>query len=146
MLVQIDASPCDWIDGENITLLSAIDDATGEILSALFRKKEDLEGYFHLMRGIILNHGIPLSIYHDKHTIFRSPKENKLSIEEEILGIEKALTQFGRAMKELGIIQIYADSPQAKGRIERLFETLQGRLKEELRIEGIKSIESANSR
>jgi len=110
----------------------------------VFRKTEDLEGYFLLMRDLIKNHGIPVSIYHDKHTIFRSPKEERLSIEEELLGIEKPLTQFGRAMKELGIIQIYADSPQAKGRIERLFGTLQSRLKEELKIEGIKDIESSN--
>lgn len=110
----------------------------------MFRKTEDLEGYFLLMRDLIKNHGIPVSVYHDKHTIFRSPKEERLSIEEELLGIEKPLTQFGRAMKELGIIQIYAESPQAKGRIERFFGTLQIRLKEELKIEGIKDIQSSN--
>jgi len=85
-----------------------------------------------------------ISIYHDKHTIFRSPKREKLSIEEELLGMEKPLTQFGRAMKELGIIQVFADTPQAKGRVERCFETLQDRLVQELKLEGIKEMEKAN--
>jgi len=127
-----------------LTLLTAVDDATGEILSAIFRKSEDLEGYFLLMEDIINEHGVPLSIYHDKHTIFRSPKGEKLSIEEELLGTEKPLTQFGRAMKELGIIQVFADTPQAKGRVERCFETLQDRLVQELKLEGIKEMEKAN--
>jgi len=119
------------------------DDATGEILSAIFRKSEDLEGYFLLMEDLINEHGVPLSIYHNKHTIFRSPKGEKLSI-EELLGMEKPLTQFGRAMKELGIIQVFADTPQAKGRVERCFETLQDRLVQELKLEGIKEMEKAN--
>jgi len=80
------------------------------------------------MENIINEQGDLLSIYRDKHTIFRSPKTEKLSIEEELLGMEKPFTQFGRIMKELGIIQVFADTPQAKGRVERCFETLQDRL------------------
>jgi transposase len=146
MLVQIDASEHDWIDGlPPFTLHGAIDDATGEILALFFTQEECMEGYFEIIRQITTNHGIPLSLYSDRHTIFVSPNDGKLSIEEQLAGKTVNLTQFGRAMEELGINIIKAKSPQAKGRVERLWNTLQDRLKAELKIYGINSIEAANA-
>jgi len=86
----------------------------------------------------------PLSLYSDNHTIFRSPKEDKLTTEELLLGKEERLTQFGRAMDELGVNIIFAKSAQAKGRVERMWETLQSRLPVELALDGIKTIAEAN--
>jgi len=146
MLVQIDASKHDWIDGlPPFTLHGAIDDATGEILALFFTQEECMEGYFEIVRQIITNHGVPLSLYSDRHTIFVSPNDGKLSIEEQLAGKTVNLTQFGRAMEELGINIIKARSPQAKGRVEKLWDTLQDRLKAELKIYGINSIEAANA-
>lgn len=145
MLVIADASPHRWFfDDREFSLHGAIDDATGDILSLFFTPNECLHGYFEVVRGIVNNHGCPLALYVDKHTIFRSPSSNKLSIEEELAGKRVNDTQFGRAMRELGINLIYANSPQAKGRIERLWGTLQSRLPVELNIAGIKNIEEAN--
>lgn len=145
MLVQIDASPYVWfIGGEMYSLHGAIDDATGEILALFFAHTECLEGYFEIMRQVVNNHGIPISIYCDRHTIFVSPKDGKLTIEQELNGETVNLTQFGRAMEELGVTIIKAKSAQAKGRIERLWETLQSRLPIEFKINGITSIEAAN--
>jgi len=145
MLVQIDASPHEWFfGGEKCYLHGAIDDATGEILALFFAPTECLEGYFEIIRQIITNYGIPISIYCDRHTIFVSPKDGKLSIEQELNGEVVNLTQFGRAMEELGITIINAKSAPAKGRIERLWETLQSRLPVEFEINGITNIEAAN--
>lgn len=145
MLVLIDASPHTWIfDSKPFTLHGAIDDATGRILALFFTDNECLDGYFEVIRQIVLRHGVPLAVYADRHSIFRSPKADRLSTEDELNGIRVKDTQFGRAMKELGINLIYAQSPQAKGRIERLWETLQSRLPVELDIAGIKTIEGAN--
>lgn len=146
MLVQIDASPHTWFfNGKECSLHGAIDDATGEILALFFTSNECLEGYFQIMKTMILNYGVPLSVYADRHTIFRSPKTDKLSLEDELKGIKVNATQFGRAMSELGINLIWAKSAQAKGRIERLWETLQSRLPVELNIAGISTIEEANA-
>ena len=93
---------------------------------------------------MIKGFGIPLSIYSDRHTIFFSPKNAKLSIEEELEGKTEPYTQFSAAMSELGINMISAETPQAKGRIERLWETLQDRLLQEFILNGIKDIDSAN--
>jgi len=140
-MLQIDASPHDWLgDGIPISLHGAIDDATGEFTGLHFEQNECLNGYFEVMRHTILVFGTPLSVYSDKHTIFRSP----LTTKKEELGEEANLTQFGRALDELGINIIYAHSAQAKGRIERAWETLQSRLPIELAIRGIKTIEEAN--
>ena len=145
MLVQIDASPHIWFIGETpVSLHGAIDDATGKILALFFTENECLEGYFQVTEQVITYHGIPISFYCDRHTIFLSPKEGKLSIEEQLQGQKANLTQFGRAMKELGINVIYAKSAQAKGRIERLWETLQSRLPVEFKIRGINTISAAN--
>lgn len=146
MLVIIDASPHTWFfNNEECSLHGAIDDATGEILALFFLPNECLEGYFQLMKTVISNNGVPLAIYADRHTIFRSPKADKLSLEEELSGKKVKATQFGRAMAELGINLIWAKSPQAKGRIERLWETLQSRLPVELNVAGISSLEEANA-
>lgn len=146
MLVIIDASPYAWFfNNKECSLHGAIDDATGEILALFFTPNECLEGYFQLMKTVISNNGVPLAIYADRHTIFRSPKADKLSLEEELSGKKVKATQFGRAMAELGINLIWAKSAQAKGRIERLWETLQSRLPVELNIAGISTMEEANT-
>ncbi|HQE50417.1 MAG TPA: ISNCY family transposase [Fervidobacterium sp.] len=146
MLVQIDASPHEWIiGGELFTLHGAIDDATGEILALFFTPNECMEGYFEIIRQIVKNYGIPMSLYCDRHTIFVSPNDGKLSIEDQLKGKTVNLTQFGRAMEELGITIIKANSPQAKGRIEKLWDTLQSRLPVEFKIRGIDTMEAANA-
>ena len=94
---------------------------------------------------MLINQGIPVSIYSDRHSIFLSTKKGKLTIEEELAGKVCNDTQFGRAMKELGITMIYARSAPAKGRIERLWETLQSRLPVEFQIAGVKNIDEANT-
>ncbi|MBC7344030.1 MAG: ISNCY family transposase [Clostridia bacterium] len=148
MLVQIDGSPHDWLEGRgpNITLLAALDDATGQILAALFRLTEDFEGYRQLLFEMVTTHGIPLAVYSDRHTLFFPPKarQNQPSLEQQLLGHNQPLTQIGRILNELGIQHIPARSPQAKGRIERLFETLQQRLVVELRLAGACTLEQAN--
>jgi len=118
---------------------------TGKIMALFFARNECLEGYFNVMEQIITQYGLPVSIYCDRHTIFISPKDGKLSIEEQLQGKQENLTQFGRAMEELGINVIPANSPQAKGRIERLWETLQSRLPVEFKIAGINTMEAANA-
>ena len=146
MLVQLDASPFDWFEGRGpkLELHGAIDDATSKVLALYFRPNEDLRGYLEVLERMTADYGIPRAVYTDGHTIFFSPKKDKLTIEEELAGKQVALTQLGRVFEELGISHIHARSPQAKGRIERLWGTLQGRLKIEMRIEGISSIEEAN--
>lgn len=140
-LLQIDATPFDWFGVEIlIALHGAIDDATGKITGLYFEQNECLNGYFEVMRQTFVEYGVPLSVYSDKHTIFRSP----LTTKKEESGEEANLTQFGRALDEPGVNIIYAHSAQAKGRIERLWETLQSRLPIELAIRGIKTIEDAN--
>ena len=145
MLVQVDGSHHDWLEGrgEKMTLIGGIDDATGEVLHALFREQEDTEGYFNLLRTIVSSHGIPMAIYHDGHTIFEPPYKEGLSLEEQLTGSKK-LTQFGRLLDELNITSIRSRSPQARGRIERLWGTFQDRLVSHLRLSGVKTIEQAN--
>jgi transposase len=136
-LVQIDGSPEYWFEDREskCCLINMVDDATGEIMECRFIKEECLEGYFQGMKKYIETYGRPLAIYSDKHTIFKSPKSED----------KPNLTQFGRAMKELGIELIHANSPQAKGRVERSHGTLQDRLIKLMRLEGISSIEEGNN-
>jgi len=145
MLVQMDGSPHPWLEdrAEPMSLLAAIDDATGRIVAALFRPQEDTEGYFRLTQQMIEKEGIPMSVYTDRHMIFRSPNE-KQTIEQQLNGEPEPLSQFGQALKDLGVTHIHALSPQAKGRIERLFQTLQDRWVIEFRIRGVCTIEEAN--
>lgn len=147
MLLQIDASPHDWLQGRGprMSLIGAIDDATGKVPHALFREQEDSQGYFELLRQIVSRYGIPLALYHDRHSIFEvSPDERERQTIPEQLAGKPMLTQFGRLMVELGITAISARSPQAKGRIERLWGTFQDRLVSELRLAGISSLKEAN--
>jgi len=105
--------------------------------------REDAQGYFRLLEGVASKHGLPLALYSDRHGIFvRSPKES-LSIEEELRG-EREPTQFGRLLKELEIEPIFALSPQAKGRVERLWGTFQDRLVSELRLAGARTQSEAS--
>ncbi len=147
MLIQCDASPFAWLEdrGPEMSLHGAIDDATGKILGLFFRMEEDGIGYMQMLLQVLLNHGVPCSLYSDRHSIFFSPKLDKLSIEEELAGKTVNLTQFGRALNELSITHIPARSPQAKGRVERLWETLQGRLVIELRLANITDLDTANA-
>jgi hypothetical protein len=94
------------------------------VLGLHFRPTEDLVGYLHVFRQMAENHGIPLAFYSDRHSLFFSPKKYKLTIEEELAGKKVALTQLGRVLESLGINHIPASSPQAKGGVERLFNTL----------------------
>jgi transposase len=140
-LLQLDATPYDWFEtGGRQALHASIDDATGRITGLYMTDNECLQGYFTIMRQTIQGFGVPLSAYSDKHTIFRSPLTEK----KAEVGEEANLTQFGRALAELGVELINAHSPQAKGRVERLFETLQSRLPVEFKLRGITSIEEAN--
>jgi transposase len=144
MLLQIDSSPFAWLEarGAQADLIGAIDDATGKVLFLHFRPSEDQVGYLLLLRSIAQRYGLPMSIYHDRHTILRSPKQPTL--EEELAG-QPPMSQVQRVMAELGIESIAAYSPQAKGRIERLWGTLQDRLTKELRLAGITTAEAANA-
>lgn len=145
MLLQIDGSRDDWLEGRGpyLSLVGAIDDATGKVPYALFRAEEDAQGYTLLLRHIVENQGIPEALYHDGHGIFERSRRESETLEEQLAGRRKP-TQFGRMMEELAIISITSLSPQARGRIERLWGTFQDRLKSELRIAGARTIEDAN--
>ena len=145
MLLQIDGSPHEWLEGRGprLSLIAAIDDATGKVADALFREQEDAQGYFLLIKQIVAKHGIPVALYHDRHGIFERSHLEKESIEEQLEG-QRELTQFGRLMQELEITSIAAMSPQAKGRIERLWGTFQDRLVSELRLARVATMNEAN--
>lgn len=138
-LVQIDGSPHDWFEGrgERCCLLVFIDDATSELLALHFEPTETTAGYFKTARKHIAAHGLALAYYSDKHSIFRVP------VKEAETGTGES--QFGRAMRELGVTLICANSPQAKGRVEKANSTLQDRLVKELRLRHISDIDSANA-
>ena len=144
MLVQIDASPHDWLEGRGprMTLVGAIDDATGKVLFLLFRPTEDQVGYLLLFEHVAFAHGLPMAYYHDRHTMLRSPK--KPDIDDELAG-RKLQSELQRIMADLGVASIAALTPEAKGRVERLWRTLQDRLLREMRLEGISSLEAANA-
>ena len=143
-MLQIDASPHDWLEarGPKMALVGAVDDATGKIVYGVFRPTEDLPGYLMMLRGISRTYGLPESVYHDRHTILRSPKA--ATIQDELAGTEPQ-SQFQRVLSELGITSIAAGSPQAKGRIERVWRTLQNRLVKEMRLAQVSTIEQANA-
>ena len=148
MMLQADGTPFDWFNtGEKYSLHGFVDDATGKITGLYMCKNECLLGYLEVLRQTLENYGIPISLYPDKYSVFFPPKkvDDHITIEEQLNGREKGITQFGRIVEELGIEMFAASSPQAKGRIERLWETLQSRLVTEFRINNIKSIEQANT-
>ncbi len=146
MLVQIDGSRHAWLGdrGPWLCLLAAIDDATGTLAAAVFREEEDAAGYFLLVQQMLEQHGRPVALYHDRHGIFKqtSKATETATLEEQLAGKQDP-TQFGRLLEELEITSIAARSPQAKGRVERLFGTLQDRLVVELRLADAQTLEQA---
>jgi len=139
-LVQIDGSDHAWFEerGPKCTLLVYIDDASGQLGELCFVPDETTFAYFEATRHYLGRFGKPVAFYSDKHGIFRVNQEQKV-------GLGSGLTQFGRAMQELDIQIICANSPQAKGRIERANQTLQDRLVKELRLRGISEMQTANA-
>lgn len=145
LLVQLDGSTHGWLDqpSPRLTLIAAMDDATGEVLAATFRDEEDAHGYFLVLHALTQQKGIPIAVYSDRHGIFHRSKATPLTLQEQLTG-EPASTQVARALRELGIQWIPAQSPQAKGRIERLFGTFQDRLRAELRLARVVDRKGAN--
>jgi transposase len=143
-MVLWDGSPHHWLgpDQPACCLMAAIDDATGKVLVARFFPFEGSSGYLWLLREMVKRYGIPLVMYHDRHgSLHRN--DSHWSLEEQLAGRQEP-TQVGLALEALGIESIAALSPQAKGRIERLFGTLQDRLIAELGLEGVQNLEAAN--
>jgi len=146
MMVLTDASREAWLErrGPALTLVGFQDDATGQVLAADFQLAyEDTIGYLRVLRKLVAEHGVPLSLYRDRHGTFQR-NDSHWTLEEELAG-RQAPTQLGRVLEELGIQQIAALSPQAKGRIERLWKTFQDRLRSELRLAKAATVEQANA-
>lgn len=135
-LIQIDGSHHDWFEARagKCCLIAFIDDATGRVLAARFSATESTQAYFAVLHEHVAAHGTPLALYSDRHGIFTKHDSE-----------DPNPTQFERALLQLGIEGICARSPQAKGRVERLFQTLQDRLVKALRLAGIDTIEAANA-
>jgi len=144
-LIQIDGSPFAWLEdrGPSGSLLGAVDDATTEILALTFRPAEDIHGYMTLFRDVFTRHGLPLAVYGDRLNILVR-NDPHWSLEEQLAGTQFP-THIGRLLQDLGVGYIAAHSPQAKGRIERLWETLQDRLVSELRLRRIATVEMAQA-
>ncbi len=144
-LVQLDASPFDWLEGRGpaMSLHGAIDDATGTVLALHFRPTEDLHGYTTLLAAIATHYGLPLAFYGDRLNVFLR-NDTHWTLAEELHGAQSP-THFGQMLQSLGIGFIPAGSPQAKGRIERLWQTLQDRLVSELRLRRLATLEVANA-
>lgn len=136
-MIQIDGSPHDWFEGRapKCTLIVFIDDATGELMALHFAPAETTEAYMSVLDGYLARYGRPVSLYSDRHGVFRVNTPDH----------EAELTQFGRALKTLDIEAIHAQTPQAKGRVERANQTLQDRLVKEMRLAGIASMEAAHA-
>lgn len=143
-MIQMDGSHHAWLEdrGPELVLMGYIDDATNNVYGRFY----DYEGTMPAMdsfKRYVRKYGLPLSLYLDKHTTYKSNR--KLTVEEELEGLSQPMSQFERALDELGVKVIHAHSPQAKGRIERLFGVLQDRLVKEMRLRGIKTREEANA-
>lgn len=141
-MIQVDGSHHDWFEGRgpSCVFMGYIDDATGKV-SGRFYEYEGTIPAMDSFRRYIRKYGIPISLYMDKHSTYKSM--GKPTIEDELNGTEP-MSEFGRALEELGVQLIHAHSPQAKGRVERLFNTLQDRMVKEMRLRGISSIAEAN--
>ncbi|MGL6260773.1 ISNCY family transposase [Vibrio sp. WXL210] len=137
-LVQIDGSHHDWFEGrsDKCCLLVFVDDATGRLMNLRFSETESAFDYMVVTREYVREHGKPVALYSDKHSIFRVNQEQRKQVGQ---------TQYGRVLQELGIELICANSSQAKGRVERANLTLQDRLVKEMRLQGISTIEEANA-
>jgi hypothetical protein len=134
----MDASQHLWFGDTKTHLHIAIDDATGLIVGAYFDKQETLNGYYNVLHQILVNYGVPYQFFTDRRTVFEYKKKHETSVDKD------TFTQFGYACKQLGIDIRTSSVPQAKGRVERAFGTLQSRLTVELRLNSISSIEEAN--
>ena len=145
ILLQVDGSRHDWLEGRGpyMTLVGGIDDATGQVPGATFREQEDAQGYFLMLRQVVVSKRVPLAMYSDRHGIFVKTRKQEPSLEEQLAG-RRDPTQMGRLLDELEGELILARSPQAKGRIERLWGTFQDRLCSELRLQGVATLEAAN--
>lgn len=144
-LVQADGTPFDWFkDGHMYSIHGFIDDATGKVLGAYMCEHECLLGYLEVLRQMLKNYGIPKCLYPDKFSVFFPAKGQKITIEEQLQGKEKPTTQFKRIIDVLGIDMFAASTSQAKGRIERLWNTFQDRLVTEFKLNKIKTIDDAN--
>lgn len=137
-MIQMDASVHHWFGSEKTQLHVAVDDCTGAIVGAFFDKQETLKGYYNVLHQILNIHGIPYMFYTDRRTVFEYKQKKSSSIEND------TFTQFGYACKQLGIDIKTTSVPQAKGRVERIFGTLQSRLPLELRLAGATTLEQAN--
>lgn len=137
-LEQMDATPYEWVPGQIWHLHLAIDDATGRIVGGWFDTQETLNGYYHVFRQILVNYGIPYRFFTDRRTVFTYKKKNSPSLDED------TYTQFAYACRQLGVELESSSVPQAKGRVERLNQTLQSRLPVELRLAGITTMDAAN--
>lgn len=142
-MIQMDGSHHDWFEGRGpqCVLMGYIDDATGRPF-ARFYSHEGAMPAMDSFKRYLLRFGIPQSLYMDRHSTYKSTKKH-FTVEEELAN-KRPLTQFQRALQELGVSILYAYSPQAKGRIERLFKTFQDRLIKEMRLKGIKTMEEGN--
>lgn len=143
-MVQMDGSHHDWLEGRGpkLVLMGYIDDATGKVFGRFY----DYEGTMPALDSFCLyakQYGVPLSLYLDKHSTYKG-WARELTLEEELAGRKEPVSEFGRAMECLGVKLIHANSPQAKGRVERLFGTFQDRVVKEMRLEGIKDRHGAN--
>lgn len=145
-LLQVDGSRHRWLgrSGPYLTLIGAIDDATGIVTAGRFRAQEDAAGYFAILERTVRGYGVPLEVYSDRHSIFVVEGRRPPTIEEQLEGVAPR-TQVARALQAAGIGWIGARSPQAKGRVERLWGTLQDRLVSELRLAGARSLDDANA-
>ena len=137
-MLQMDASLHHWFGEAKTQLHIAVDDATGHIVGAYFDEQETLNGYYHLLHQILSDYGIPYQFFTDNRTVFEYKKKHETAIEKD------TFTQFGYACKQLGIDIRTSSVAQAKGRVERMFGTLQSRLPVELRLANVTSIQQAN--
>ena len=137
-MIQMDASVHLWFGAIKAYLHIAVDDATGEIVGAYFDMEETLNGYYNVFKQILMGYGIPYMFFTDRRTVFEYKLKKSSKLDED------TFTQFGYACKQLGVQVKTSSVPEAKGRVERMFETLQGRLPTLLRLAGITTIEQAN--
>lgn len=147
LLLQLDASHHDWLEGRGpqLALHGAIDDATSEVPAATFRLAEDAAGYLTVLRDVLRRRGVPAAVYTDHHSTFEVSPQVVPSVADQLAGVARPLTQVGRALAELGVQWMPASSPQAKGRIERLWGTFQDRLGSELRRAQAATLAEANA-
>ena len=137
-MLQMDASLHHWFGETKTQLHIAVDDASGQLIAAYFDEQETLNGYYHVLHQVLSKHGIPYQFFTDKRTVFEYKKKHETSVEKD------TFTQFGYACKQLGIDIRTSSVAQAKGRVERMFGTLQSRLPVELRLANVTSIQQAN--